>query len=396
MKFWIIAKKEILDITRDRRTMLMMIVLPLLLVPVLLGTIMKIDSSQREKASENPIKIRFVGKEYAPELYQAFVDMDKVIMLDQVPIDSIGIYLEDKFLDAAISVQKNYQQSIDQNSQANVRIEYKGTDSFDSVKEKIEYLLQSSQEKIIVERMKRLNLDRDVVQAYKIEYIDVATKQETLGKIVGGWLPYVFILFGFMGAMYPALDLGSGEKERGTLETILSSPASRLDIVIGKFLVIMFAATVTAFLALAGLTIGISQISDIPPQIMEVVNEMFNVKTLALIMTLVLPVSAFFSATLLGLSIYANSFKEAQSIAAPLNIAIVFIAVIGTLPGVELNVFTAMIPILNVSLASKDIFAGTMNPLYMIEVYLSLFGFAAISVVLCARTFNNEKTIFRS
>ena len=396
MKFWIIAKKEILDITRDRRTMLMMIVLPLLLVPVLLGTIMKIDSSQREKASENLIKIRFVGKEYAPELYQAFVDMDKVIMLDQVPFDSIGIYLEDKFLDAAISVQENYQRSIDQNSQASVRIEYKGTDSFDYVKEKIEYLLQSSQEKIIVERMKRLNLDRDVVQAYKIEYIDVATKQETLGKIVGGWLPYVFILFGFMGAMYPALDLGSGEKERGTLETILSSPASRLDIVIGKFLVIMFAATVTAFLALAGLTIGISQISDIPPQIMEVVNEMFNVKTLALIMTLVLPVSAFFSATLLGLSIYANSFKEAQSIAAPLNIAIVFIAVIGTLPGVELNVFTAMIPILNVSLASKDIFAGTMNPLYMIEVYLSLFGFAAISVVLCARTFNNEKTIFRS
>ena len=224
----------------------------------------------------------------------------------------------------------------------------------------------------------------------------MATKQETLGKIVGGWLPYVFILFGFMGAMYPALDLGSGEKERGTLETILSSPASRLDIVIGKFLVIMFAATVTAFLALAGLTIGISQISDIPPQIMEVVNEMFNVKTLALIMTLVLPVSAFFSATLLALSIYANSFKEAQSIAAPLNIAIVFIAVIGTLPGVELNVFTAIIPILNVSLASKDIFAGTMNPLYMIEVYLSLFGFAAISVALCARTFNNEKTIFRS
>ena len=184
MKFWIIAKKEILDITRDRRTMLMMIVLPLLLVPVLLGTIMKIDSSQREKASENLIKIRFVGKEYAPELYQAFVDMDKVIMLDQVPIDSIGIYLEDKFLDAAISVQENYQRSIDQNSQASVRIEYKGTDSFDYVKEKIEYLLQSSQEKIIVERMKRLNLDRDVVQAYEIEYIDVATKQETLGKIV--------------------------------------------------------------------------------------------------------------------------------------------------------------------------------------------------------------------
>jgi len=396
MKFWIIAKKEILDITRDRRTMLMMTLLPFLLVPVLLGTIMKIDSSQREKASERHIKICFLGKEYAPELYQSFVDMDKVIIIDQVPLDSINLYLENKFLDAVITVQKNYQLKIDQNSQANIRIQYKGTDSFDMAKEKIENLLESSKEKIIIDRMKRLNLDQDVVQAYKIEYIDVASTQETFGKIVGVWLPYIFILFGFMGAMYPALDLGSGEKERGTLETILSSPASRLDIVLGKFLVIMLAASVTAFLALAGLIIGISQISDIPPHIMLVVNEMFNLKTLALIMTLVLPVSAFFSAALLGLSIYASSFKEAQSIAAPLNIAIVFIAVLGTLPGVELNAMTAMMPILNVSLASKDIIAGTMNPLYMVEVYLSLFGLAAISIMLCARAFNNERTLFRN
>ena len=93
MKFLIIAKKEILDITRDRRTMLMMTVLPFLLVPVLLGTIMKIDSSQREKASEGHIKIRFAGKEYAPELYQAFADMNKVIMLDEIPVDSINICL---------------------------------------------------------------------------------------------------------------------------------------------------------------------------------------------------------------------------------------------------------------------------------------------------------------
>ena len=323
--------------------MLMMVVLPLLLVPVLLGTVMKIDSFQKEKASEKLVKIRFVGKEYAPELYQAFVSMDEVAMLDQVPVDSINLYLEENLLDAAITVQKNYQLKIDQNSQADIRIQYKGTDSFNIAREKIKSLLETSQEKIITERMARLNLKRGVVQAYNIEYIDVATKQEVLGKMIGGWLPYIFILFGFLGAMYPALDLGSGEKERGTLETILSSPASRFDIVMGKFLVIMLAAFLTAFLALAGLMIGMSQIPDIPPQIIVVVNKMFNLKTMALVMTLVLPVSAFFSATLLSLSIYANSFKEAQSIAAPLNIAIVFIAVMGTLPGIELNAITCLL-----------------------------------------------------
>ena len=219
---------------------------------------------------------------------------------------------------------------------------------------------------------------------------------DKFGKLAGGWLPYVFILFGVRGAMYPALDLGSGEKERGTLETILSSPASRLDIVVGKFLVIMSAAFLTALLALGGILFGIQQSSEIPPALLDLINDMFTLKTIGLIMTLVLPVSAFFSAVLLGLSIYARSFKEAQSIVAPLNIVIIFPAVIGTLPGIELNMVTAMIPILNVSLASKDIISGVINPLYMTEVYISLFGFAALSILWCVKAFNKETTIFRN
>jgi sodium transport system permease protein len=158
----------------------------------------------------------------------------------------------------------------------------------------------------------------------------------------------------------------------------------------------MSAAFLTAFLALGGILIGIQQISEIPSDLLILINEIFTVKTITLIMTLVLPVSAFFSAALLGLSIYAKSFKEAQSIVAPLNIVIIFPAVIGTLPGIELNAITSLIPILNVSLASKDIIAGVINPIYMTEVYLSLFGFATLSLYWCVRSFNKESTIFRN
>ena len=383
MRALIIAKKEVIDITRDKRTLIMMVAIPLLMVPVLMGTMMKIVSSQAEKASERQLKMRFVGQEYAPELYQAFANMDKVIMLDQIPVDSIQNYIQEEYLDAAITVKGDYQNLIDQNGQAGIQILFKGTDSFGTAKDRIQSVLKVSEDQIVDKRMDRLKLNPDVVKAYDVQYMDVASKQEKFGKLAGGWLPYIFIIFGFMGAMYPALDLGSGEKERGTLETILSSPASRLDVVMGKFLVIMSAAFLTAFLALGGLVIGIQQISEIPPQVLSVVNDMFTFKTIAMIMTLVLPVSAFFSAMLLGLSIYARSFKEAQSIMAPLNIVIIFPAVMGTLPGIDLNTITAMIPILNVSLASKDIIAGAMNPLYMAEVYISLFGFAALSILWC-------------
>ena len=196
--------------------------------------------------------------------------------------------------------------------------------------------------------------------------------------------------------MYPALDLGAGEKERGTLETILSSPATRLDVVLGKFLVVMLAAFITAFIALGGMYFGIQTFPDLEPWVLEIVNEMLTLKNIALIMSLILPISAFFSALLLGLSIYAKSFKEAQSIVGPLNIAIIFPALIGTLPGIELNAVTSLIPILNVSLASKDIIAGTINPWYMMEVYVSLIIFAGLAILWCVNWFNRESTIFRN
>ena len=396
MKFLTIAKKEVIDISRDRRTIIMMVVVPLFLIPVLLGTVFKITKSMAEKASEKQLKVQIYGQEYAPDLYQAFADMDKVIILDQIPTDSIQSYIQQEFLDVAIHVDSDYKVNIAKNGQAKIRIQFKGTDSFGITKDRINGVLKKFENQIVSERMDRLNLKPEVVRAYSINYEDVASKQEKFGKIAGGWFPYVFIIFGFMGAMYPALDLGAGEKERGTLETILSSPASRLDIVLGKFLVVLLAAFLTAFLALGGMAVGIQRIPDIPPEVLIVINEVLNPKTIGLIMTLVLPVAAFFSAMLLGLSIYAKSFKEAQSIVAPLNIVIIFPAVIGTLPGMELNAITSLIPVLNVSLASKDIIAGVINPLYMAEVYMSLFGFAGLAIFWCVKMFNWEKTIFRS
>ena len=317
-------------------------------------------------------------------------------MLIEIAEDCVDSYIENEYLDAAIYIDSDYQSQIDQNGQAKINIHFKGTDSFGITKDRINGVLKGFENQIVTERMNRLNLKPEVVKAYNLNYKDVASKQEKFGKIAGGWFPYVFIIFGFMGAMYPAIDLGAGEKERGTLETILSSPASRLDIVLGKFLVVMLAAILTAFIALAGMAIGIQRIPEIPPDFLVIINEVLSPKTIGLIMTLVLPVAAFFSAVLLGLSVYAKSFKEAQSIMAPLNIVIIFPAVIGTLPGIELNTITALIPVLNVSLASKDIIAGVMDPFLMTEVYASLFGLAGLAIFWCVKWFNRESTIFRN
>lgn len=157
----------------------------------------------------------------------------------------------------------------------------------------------------------------------------------------------------------------------------------------------MLASVVTALIAMLGLYLAVQSFPEIPADVVDVIMEMLGPRMILLILTLLLPIGALFSAVILGLSIYAKSFKEAQSIITPLNIAIIFPALIGTLPGIELNAQTALVPILNVSLATKDLLAGTINPLYLAEVYLSLFLLAGLSILGCVKWFNREETLFR-
>ncbi|MEE9167192.1 MAG: ABC transporter permease, partial [Candidatus Neomarinimicrobiota bacterium] len=181
-----------------------------------------------------------------------------------------------------------------------------------------------------------------------------------------------------------------------TLETLLSSPASRLEIVMGKFFVVMLAGVATALISMVGLYLAVRRFPEIPPDVLDVVMEMLGPKMILMILTLLLPIAAFFAAVILSLSIFARSFKEAQSIITPLNMAIILPALIGTLPGMELNARTALVPILNVSLATKDVLAGTINPVHLVEVYVSLFILGALGLWGCVKWFNREETLFRS
>ncbi|MBT3590121.1 MAG: ABC transporter permease [Candidatus Marinimicrobia bacterium] len=396
MKIWIIFKKELKDILRDRRTIMMMIIFPLLIAPAIITGVSKVQMMQMKKAQEKKLKLHFIGKEYAPNLFQEFVSSERVVMIPRIQKDSIQHYIQEEFIDAVIEVSSHYSLALGQNRKASIKLYYKGSDSMGITRKRVEQIVERRERIIISERMEKLNLDLDIVDAFEVERIDVSSSQEKIGKAAGGFLPYIFIIFGFMGAMYPGLDLGAGEKERGTLETILSSPASRFDIVMGKFLVVLTAAITTSFIAIGGLYLAVQQFPDIPVEILQVIQDVLSLKVFLMIVGLVVPVSAFFSAIILSLSIYAKSFKEAQSIVAPLNIIIIFPAIIGTIPGIELNHITALIPVLNVSLAAKDVVAGIVDPILMAEVYGSLFLLAGLSIWFCVNRFNREETIFRN
>src|SRR5690606_6021969 len=113
--------------------------------------------------------------------------------------------------------------------------------------------LTAVRDEIIGERLGERGLDRSLIEPFSIRSQNVAPPEKVGGNAFGGFLPYILVLLCFTGAMYPAMDLTAGEKERGTMETILVSPIGRIDLVLGKFLMVLTASLATVAFSLASL-----------------------------------------------------------------------------------------------------------------------------------------------
>ena len=397
MGWVIILIKELTDMIRDRRTIFMMVVMPLVVIPLLATTAIKLTQSQIEKAKGKELRVAIIGETAAPELFKRLSKEENFFLVTMTSADSARAMTAEQTLDGVVIIPQNFSEFVEGDKQTTIRLIFKSSESLNAARRRIEAIIDQYDREIVNERIGRLQLDETLFDAIVMEREDVASTEEKFAENAGGFLPYIFIIFGFMGSIYPALDLGAGEKERGTLETILSSPASRFDIVMGKFLVVVLFSIATAFLAMLGVLIMVYQfLPTIETNITQTVMDMLGPRRIIIIMSMVLPVSAFFAAVALAISIFARSFKEAQSMMAPLNIIIILPAMIGMLPGFKLSAVTAAIPILNLSLATKAILGGSADPILIAEVYLSLFFLAGVSIYGCVKWFNREETLFRS
>ena len=320
---------------------------------------------------------------------------DSIDVIFNIERDSIEQSIRDKDIDGAIIIPDGFSEMVNSMKTAQITIVYISSDDLEAAKKRMESVINKYRESKISQRLEMLEIQSEILEPVKINHRNIASEKEMIGKIAGGWLPYMFILYCFMGAMYPALDLGAGEKERGTIETLLISPAGRLEILLGKFCVISLSGFLSAISGIIGLLVGLQFMTELPMEIITTMKSIIEIKTIALILSLIVPVSIFFSAVLLSISFYAKSFKEAQSLVTPINILILFPALIGLIPGVELTWKTALIPIVNIALVTKEIIAETVSSVLLLEVYGSMIILAVVGLFFTRWWFNREEVIFR-
>ena len=389
-----IARKEFKDTLRDKRTLMAMIVVPLLLFPVIFSVVGNIQSDSMEKAMSRELKVALVGSQ-VPEDLQAHLEEGSNLRLVPFGQDtSYRKYVRTDSLDAAIVVSEDFLSHVSNMQTGRITLYFQSTE--EGVEQRLAKLVDQYRAKLRRERLAELNISEEVIQPVMLDMVDVATMQEKIGKYAGGFIPYIFIIFCFMGAMYPAIDLFTGEKERGTIETILTSPVRRIHILTGKMSVIVVTGILSALLAIVGLFAGLNFADTLPAQITEVTGDILQPQFILLLLTMLIPLTIFFAGILVPISIYAKSFKEAQSIITPINILVILPGVVGILPGVELTLQTALIPVVNIALATKDIVAGTIDYGLLTAVYGSLILFAVVSVAFSVRYFGKETNILRA
>ncbi len=248
-------------------------------------------------------------------------------------------------------------------------------------------------------------LPATLVRPFSVTRENVAPPEKVGGNEVGGFIPYLIILLCFTGAMYPAIDLTAGEKERGTMETLLSSRVARLEIVLGKFLMVLTSSlcamafsllSMAGTFVLAGTSMGARAIETAARApaahgLLPLVDPLGVVGVLAM----VLPAAVLFSALLLAIGLFARTAKEAQSYFTPMVFVVILPAVIGILPGIELNARLALVPLLNLSLVCKEMISGIWHWHYIALIFASTSVYAAAALAICVRMFNREEVIFR-
>lgn len=390
-----VFKKEMRDTLRDRRTVMMMIVIPTLVFPMIMSIFMSVSESFQKKAAEKKVKIGLVSNQVGsleadllkvPEALgkKEFVPFtDTVSLIKAIREDSIQV---------GIYVPNNAEQLKSAMKPISVTVFHDGTDL--GMKERADAYLTFVQENWKKQRYAELKIDEAKITPFILEYSNVASSKEMIGKLAGGFLPYLFIAFGFMGCMFPAIDLFTGEKERATIETLLTTPVPRWKILFGKMGVVVISGLLAATFNLLGIYLSIEVLNLVKdPVVLQAIKDILSPTFIIMLYALLCPLIIFFAGIMIPIAVRAKSFKEAQSIISPLNLLIILPAMVGFFPGVELNEVTALIPVVNIVLATKELIAGTLEWHLVAMAFGVMVLLAVIAILLSYRKFENENNV---
>jgi sodium transport system permease protein len=411
--------KELVDLLRDKRTLLAMIVVPILLYPLLMLGGIQAMSSQATVIEDEDILVGFtssddwervvkpilteentyINRRHAeavangaseeelaalPSPLIEFVDPKLTLEMDEA--------IRQRSILCGIVVIKSDDPTGSRSGQETLQLVFqpenlRSQTAANRLKQAFELVARER----VDARLAALQIDRREIEPIVLEQRTVTTT----GSILGLILPLILVLMTITGAIYPAIDVTAGERERGTLESLMVCPVPVIDLIVGKFLVVTTIAIMGAALNLASVSAtvylgGFDQALD--PNNTETG---FPIRVLPIILASLVPLAIFMSAIMIAVCSFARSFKEAQNYVMPVILAALLPGGLAALPGTRLEGANMVMPVGNMVLLTRELLSGAnVSAGTLAWVLLSTSMYAAAAVAIAAHVFGRESVVF--
>ncbi|MCB9786333.1 MAG: CPBP family intramembrane metalloprotease [Deltaproteobacteria bacterium] len=386
----IIWAKELLEALRDRKTLIIMVVLPLVIYPLVFIGLSQATMAQRERIEAEQLSLGLAGAEPPEALRSA---LDALEASELLHVDDAAAAVGQGEVAAALTVPEDAVATLAAGGQVPITVVFDGSD--DRSHEAESRLRRAVTDFITSVRAQRLadaKLSPEYIDPVALSTDNVAPPARQGGFILGQILPMLVSFLMIGAAFYPAIDLTAGEKERGTLQTLLTAPIPSISIVAGKFAAVVTLSIITGALNLLALGLVAASI-PLPDELQSQI--VFSVAPLPLLLLLVCMVllGMMFGALMMAVAVTARSFKDAQSYLTPLYLLCIFPLMVSSLPGVTLGPLTAAFPVVNLALAMKQLLLGVVDWPLLAVTGLTTLAFAALALTLAARVFSMQAVL---
>lgn len=424
---WRLARKELREILRDRRTVITLILMPLLVYP-LLGSVMSkgilssLSSGQKirilvvveTEAEGRLLASQLLRGEYLLQATAEPSESPKITL----PRDASTVEFESEpgLQFALFALPTDGKASMEQfvadgDADLGIRIREREprlmTEGPRSEPFRNWTLLQRRNSALskravdaVIRRLEANNrhyadqlVKFEVIPPIRIAEVTVrelSTESEPTSPLVT-FIPLVLVLMTMTGAVYPAIDLTAGERERGTMEILVAAPVPRMTLLAGKFVAVLVVALLTASMNLLSMFVTLFALG-----LHETMLGGVNATMIFQIIVLMVVFAAFFSSVLLSITSVARSFKEAQAYLIPLMLVSLTPGIFALMPDVEINGLMAVTPLINTVLMGRDLLAGDVNVLMFAIVLISTALYGVLALSLAARVFGSDAVLYGS
>ena len=395
-----IAAKELLETLRDKRTLMAMIGIPLILYPLILlvGTqaiVYRQGKTDRETS-------RVVLAPGVPETVVAWLGEDEKIEVVQGDQAAAAQGLADKLFDAVLRPGDELNPgALEAGGTLPLTLEFDSTiPRSAAARGRIGQRLRDAADALVNERLHDAGVPPALIAPLDLQRTDLAPPKKRAGNLLGNALPMLMIMMLGLGAFYPAVDLTAGEKERGTFETLLATPTSRREIVWGKFFAVVGLSLATGLLNLGSMAVTLwfqlKQLTAAGPGAtggMDLAALSITPVEVGLILLILIPLAVLISAAMMSLALMAREFKEASNYISPFFLAIMLPALLVSVAGVELTGATVFAPIANAALLFKGLLMDTATGAQVFGVFMSTAAYALLALQVAVWMFSREDVV---